>query len=317
MTAAPHDGRGLLVSPIVQESMADMTVIQQVWQFFLSGLTTGGTYALIALGFSLVYNATGVINFAQGEFVMLGGMITAASIAAWHLPLWLAALVGIAITTLVGIMLDRTAIRPARNSSPVVLIIITVGASIFIRGLASIIWGPDERPVPAFSGETPINIFGASITPQSLWVLGATVVTALAMWLIFEYTIIGKAMRACAINAKSAQLCGIELSRMVSWSFALAAGIGAVAGIVLAPITMTQYNVGTMLGLKGFCAAMLGGLGNGIGAIAGGLILGVLEALGAGLISSQYKDAIAFIILIAILLLRPSGILGVSEERKD
>ena len=281
----------------------------QVWQFFLSGLTTGGTYALIALGFSLVYNATGVINFAQGEFVMLGGIITAAAMAAWGLPLWLAALVAVAITTIVGLILDRAAIRPARHSSPVVLIIITVGASIFIRGLASIIWGPDERPLPAFSGDTPIVIFGATITPQSLWVLGATLVTALIMWAVFEYTIVGKAMRACAINPPAAQLCGIELSRMVSWSFALAAAIGAIAGIVLAPVTMAQYNVGTMLGRKGFCAAILGGLGNGLGSIIGGLVLGVLESLGAGLIS-QYKDAIAFIVLIAMLLIRPSGILG-------
>ncbi len=286
-----------------------MTTVQ-VWQFFLSGLTTGGTYALIALGFSLVYNATGVINFAQGEFVMLGGIITAAAMAAWGLPLWLAALVAVAITTIVGLILDRAAIRPARHSSPVVLIIITVGASIFIRGLASIIWGPDERPLPAFSGDTPIVIFGATITPQSLWVLGATLVTALIMWAVFEYTIVGKAMRACAINPPAAQLCGIELSRMVSWSFALAAAIGAIAGIVLAPVTMAQYNVGTMLGLKGFCAAILGGLGNGLGSIIGGLVLGVLESLGAGLISSQYKDAIAFIVLIAMLLIRPSGILG-------
>ena len=294
-----------------------MTLLEQVWQFILSGMTTGGTYALIALGFSLVYNATGVINFAQGEFVMLGGMVTAASMTAWGLPLWLAALVGIAVTTVVGVILDRAAIRPARNASIVVLIIITVGASIFLRGLASIIWGPDERPVPAFSGNAPIAVLGASITPQSLWVMGATLVTAVAMWVIFEYTVVGKAMRACAINAHAAQLCGIELSRMISWSFALAAAIGAIAGIVLAPITMTQYNVGTMLGLKGFCAAILGGLGNGLGAIVGGLVLGVLEALGAGLVSSQYKDAIAFVVLIAVLLIRPSGILGGDTGGED
>ncbi len=294
-----------------------MTLLEQVWQFVLSGMTTGGTYALIALGFSLVYNATGVINFAQGEFVMLGGMVTAASMSAWGLPLWLAALVGIAVTTVVGLILDRAAIRPARNASVVVLIIITVGASIFLRGLASIIWGPDERPVPAFSGSAPIAVLGANITPQSLWVMGATLVTAVAMWVVFEYTVVGKAMRACAINPHAAQLCGIELSRMISWSFALAAAIGAIAGIVLAPITMTQYNVGTMLGLKGFCAAMLGGLGNGLGGIVGGLVLGVLEALGAGLVSSQYKDAIAFVVLIAVLLIRPSGILGGGSGEED
>jgi branched-chain amino acid transport system permease protein len=286
-----------------------MTAVQ-VWQFFLSGLTTGGTYALIALGFSLVYNATGVINFAQGEFVMLGGMITAAAMSAWNLPLWLAALIAVAITTLVGLILDRAAIRPARNASVVVLIIITVGASIFIKGLASIIWGPDERPLPPFTGQSPIDLFGATITPQSLWVLGATLVCAVAMWIMFEYTTVGKAMRACAINPHAARLCGIELSRMISWSFGLAAAIGAVAGIVLAPITMAQYNVGMMLGLKGFCAAILGGLGNALGGILGGLILGVLEALGAGLISSQYKDAMAFIVLIAVLLIKPSGLLG-------
>jgi len=293
-----------------------MTWEQQVLQYLLSGITTGSTYALIALGFSLVYNATGVINFAQGEFVMLGGMITAVLLKASGLPLPLAAAIAIVATTLVGLALDRAAIRPARNASIVTLIIITVGASILMRGLAGIIWGPDERPVPAFSGEQPISIGGAFITPQSLWVLGATLVVAVGMWLVFEYTVIGKAMRACAINPVAARLCGIDLSRMVSWSFALAAASGAIAGIVLAPITMTQYNVGTMLGLKGFCAAMLGGLGNGLGAIAGGFLLGVLEALGAGW-RSQYKDAIAFVVLLAVLVLKPTGLLGGSEGQSE
>ncbi|MCD6360890.1 MAG: branched-chain amino acid ABC transporter permease, partial [Armatimonadetes bacterium] len=191
--------------------------LDQIWQFVLSGIITGGTYALIALGFSLVYNATGVINFAQGEFVMLGGMITAASMSAWGLPLWLAVLLALAITTLVGILLDRAAIRPARNASIVVLIIITVGASIFIRGVANIIWGPDERPVPAFSGEAPIALWGATITPQGLWVLGATLIIAVSMWLVFEFTVIGKAMRACAMNPAAARLCGVDINRMVSW----------------------------------------------------------------------------------------------------
>lgn len=290
-----------------------MTLEQKLLQYLLSGLTTGGTYALIALGFSLVFNATGVINFAQGEFVMLGGMITAVYVKAWGLPLPVAAAMAIAVTTLVGLALDRGAIRPARNASVVTLIIITVGASIFMRGLAGIIWGADQRPLPAFSGEQPINVGGAFITPQSLWVLGATLVVAVGMWLAFEYTVMGKAMRACAINPTAARLCGINPGSMVSWSFALAAGFGAIAGIVLAPLTMTQYNVGTMLGLKGFCAAMLGGLGNALGGIAGGLLLGVLESLGAGLISSSYKDAFAFIVLLVVLLLRPSGLLGGRE----
>ncbi len=287
---------------------------QQVLQYLLAGVTTGGTYALIALGFSLVYNATGVINFAQGEFVMLGGMVTAVALKAWGLPLALAAGFAIVITTLVGLLFERVAIRPARNASIVTLIIITVGASIFLRGTAGIIWGPDERPVPAFSGEQALMVGGAYISPQGLWVLGATLVVAVGTWLAFQHTVLGKAMRACAINPDAAQLCGIDLRRMVSWSFGLAAASGAVAGIVLAPMTMTQYNVGTMLGLKGFCAAMLGGLGNGLGAIAGGFLLGVLEALGAGLISSSYKDAIAFVVLLVVLVLKPSGLLGGSER---
>ncbi len=282
----------------------------QIWQLVVSGITTGGTYALIALGFSLVYNATGVINFAQGEFVMLGGMITATAMKGWGLPLWGAILLALAVTTCVGLLLDRLAIRPARNATVVTLIIITVGASIFIRGVARIVWGPDEHPVPAFSGETPLYLWGAMVTPQALWVLGATFAVAIIMWAVFEFTVIGKAMRACALNRQAARLCGIDISRMVSWSFSLAAFAGAVAGIMLAPLTMTQYNVGTMLGLKGFCAAMLGGLGNALGAIAGGFVLGVLEAVGAGLISSSYKDAIAFVILLVVLLLRPTGLLG-------
>lgn len=279
------------------------------WNVLVTGVLLGGVYSLVSIGLNLIFGVIRIVNFAQGEFVMLGGMITAVTMGAWGLPLWLAALIAIAITTLVGLILDRAAIRPARNASIVVLIIITVGASIFIKGLASIIWGPNERPLPAFTGEAPIDVFGATITPQSLWVMGATLVCAVAMWVIFEYTTVGKAMRACAINPHAAQLCGIRLSRMVSWSFGLAAAIGAIAGIVLAPITMTQYDVGMMLGLKGFCAAILGGLGNALGGILGGLILGVLEGLGGGFYS-QYKDAIAFIVLIVVLLVRPSGLLG-------
>lgn len=282
-------------------------------QYLVSGITLGSIYGMIALGFTLIYNATGVVNFAQGEFVTVGALTAISCSDALGLPMPVAVLAAAALVTLLGAALERVAIRPARRASVITLIIITIGASILLRGTAMAVWGPDAQPMRHFSGETPIFVGGASVLPQHLWIMGLVLSTMVALWLLGERTQVGKAMRACAMDREAAQLVGIPASRMVMLSFALSGLLGGLAGAIVAPIAMGQYNMGIMLGLKGFCGAILGGMGNPMGAVLGGLILGVLESLGAGISPigwSGFKDAIAFSVLLIMLLAKPTGLLG-------
>ena len=288
----------------------------QILQYTLSGLSTGAIYALIGIGFSIIYNATGIINFAQGEFVMLGGLLTLSCLELLQLPLWVAIPCAVAVSTVVGMLFERLAIRPLRQPTPINLVIITIGGSILIRGLAMLVWGKDTHTIPPFSGDSPIAIGGATILPQHLWILVITLLIIIFNKAYFYHTISGKAMRACSYNRRAAGLVGIDVKRMVLFSFIISSAMGAVAGIIVAPLTMTAYDVGIMLGLKGFCAAIIGGMSSGLSTVIGGLILGVLESLGAGLISSGYKDAIAFIILLLILFIRPQGIFGKADSER-
>ncbi len=281
----------------------------QLLQVLFAGLTAGAIYALVALGFSIIYNSSQVINFAQGEFVMIGGMATV-SFLHLGLPLPLAALAAVAATTLVALALDKLAVERARGASVVTLIIITIGASILLRGLASLVWDKNIHALPAFSGDKPIAVGGATLLPQSLWVLGVSLAILAALWWFFNRTLYGKAMLATSHNRLAAQLAGISVRRVLLVSFGLSGALGALAGILVAPITFTAWDVGVMLGLKGFAAAILGGLGSGPGAVLGGLLLGLAEALAAGYVSSAYKDVIAFVIILAVLVLMPGGLLG-------
>jgi branched-chain amino acid transport system permease protein len=284
-------------------------------QFLFSGITVGAIYALVGLGFSIIYNASQVINFAQGEFVMIGGMATV-FIMAGGLPMPLAMLAAVVIATVIGMALHRFAIAPSRGASVVTLIIITIGASIFLRGAAQVVWDRNFHSMPPFSGNQPIAIAGATLQPQSLWVLGTTVVIVLGLRLFFNRTLIGKAMLATSYNPLAARLVGINAERMVLLAFALAASLGAAAGILITPISLTYSTVGVMLGLKGFSAAIVGGLGNPMGAIAGGLVVGTAEAMTAGYISSDYKDAVAFVIILLVLFFMPRGLFGRRETER-
>ncbi|WP_067222370.1 branched-chain amino acid ABC transporter permease [Stappia indica] len=287
----------------------------ELLQFCVSGLTVGAVYALVALGFTIIYNASDVVNFAQGEFVMIGGMTTVFATAA-GVPLPLAVIGAILVAMMVGLLLHRLAIEPARGASPVTLIIITIGASIFLRGLAQVVFDKQFHSLPAFSGDTPIRFGGAAILPQSFWVLGGAAVIVVLLWAFFNRTLIGKAVLATAANRLAARLVGINTSFVMGLSFVMSAAIGAIAGILVTPITLTSYDVGMLLALKGFAAAMLGGMGNPLGAVVGGLAVGLLEALGAGYISSTYKDAIAFIVILVVLFALPGGLFGkASVER--
>jgi branched-chain amino acid transport system permease protein len=299
-------GRGLTTSG----SDTVISFHEQLLQYVVTGVTTGAIYALLAVGFVVIYNVTGVINFAQGESAMLGAllMVQFSSRLAWPLPV--AFLLTLILVTAIGALLYGLAIRPARGASPASLIIITIGASIALRGAALMIWGTNSYLLPAFTPSPPLRLGSAVLRSQSLWVMGTTLVAVTGLYFFFQRTMAGKAMRACAVNRLAAQLMGISQVQMGALAFGLGAALGAVAGTVIAPITYATYDMGTMLGLKGFVAAIIGGLTNPWGAVAGGLLLGVLEAVGAGVISSGAKDAIAFAVLVAILLFRPSGLMG-------
>jgi branched-chain amino acid transport system permease protein len=284
-------------------------MVSEFLQFLFSGITVGATYALAALGFTLIYNASNVINFAQGEFIMLGGML-AVFFTQSGLPLPVALVLAIFVPALVGVLLEKLAIEPVKGAETVTLIIITIGASLVIRGLVQVSLGKGTHSLPAFSGDTPIVILGATLMPQSLWVLGVTAIVVVALWYFFNRTLHGKAMLATSFNRLAAELVGINTNWVLFMSFAMSAALGALGGILVTPITLTSYDVGIMLGLKGFVAAVVGGLGNGLGAVLGGLLVGILEAMGAGYISSAYKDAIPFVLILLILFFKPRGLFG-------
>ncbi len=287
----------------------------ELLQFLLSGVTVGAIYALVALGFTLIYNASEVVNFAQGEFVMIGGMTTAILYEAGT-PLWLAAPAAILAAVAVGIALNKLAVEPARGAPVIALIIITIGASIFLSGTAEVVFDKQFHRIPAFSGDEPIAIGGATIVPQSLWVLaGATAVFA-ALYLFFTRTLMGRAVLATANNRLAARLVGINTGFVMTFSFALSAAIGALAGVLVTPITFTSYDVGVGLALKGFAGAMLGGMGSPPGALVGGLAIGLLEALTAGYVSSDYKDAAAFVVILAVLFFMPQGLFGAKQVER-
>ncbi|MBC8430777.1 MAG: branched-chain amino acid ABC transporter permease [Desulfobacterales bacterium] len=290
--------------------METITPAGQLFQYLITGITVGSIYAMVAVGFNIIYNVTEIINFAQGEFVMLGGLTMISLHVGLGLPLIAAFPATIIIVTLVGMLLDRLAISPIRRPTVLSLIIATIAASILLKGAAMFIWGKDPYDLPAFSGRNPINFLGAVIQPQYFWVIGFLIITVIVLTLFFEKTILGKAMSACADNPDAASLVGINVKQMILLSFALSAAIGAVAGIVVTPISLMEYDRGAMLAVKGFGAAVLGGLGSFPGAVIGGLILGAIESLGAGLISSGYKDAFALIVLMFVLFYKPSGIFG-------
>lgn len=279
-------------------------------QYLLSGITKGSIYAVVAIGFNLIYSATGVINFAQGEFVMLGGMV--AVTLAHYVPLPVAVAGAVVIVALVGCLLELTLFRRLQRHSVLRLIIITIGLSIVIQEAALHIWDEKVRSLPYFTGNeiSSVRFLGAAISPQVLWVLGTVVLVVLALHCFLRYTLQGRAMRACSSNPEAAMLAGINIRNVRTLSFGLSAALGALAGCVISPITMTHYEMGGSLAIKGFAAAILGGLGNPIAAVAGGLLVGVLEAASVSCLPAVYNDVAAFAVLLLVLFVRPQGLFG-------
>ncbi|KKL54430.1 hypothetical protein LCGC14_2265490 [marine sediment metagenome] len=283
------------------------------FQYIVAGVTYGIMYAIVAIGFNIIYNTTGIINFAQGEFLMIGAM-TAISLNP-YLPLPLAIAASVAITMIVGALIEVVFIRWLVGPSVLRMIIITIGISILVREVSLHIWGESVRSLPYFTGNevSSLNLGGVRFSPQVLWVIGICSVIVAVLTVFFKYTSVGRQMRACASNRDAARLCGISAKNMVTFSFALSAGIGALAGSSISPIAYTAYNSGTPLAIKGFTVAILGGLGNSMAAVAAGLLLGILESLSIWVLPAAYKDAVAISILLVILFVRPSGLFGSRE----
>ncbi len=279
-------------------------------QYLLSGITKGSIYAVVAIGFNLIYSATGIINFAQGEFLMLGGMV--AVTLAVYVPLPVAVTGAVAIVALVGCLLELTFFRRLRRHSVLHLVIITMGLSIVIQEAALHIWDEKVRSLPYFTGNevSSIRFLGAAISPQVLWVLGTVGLVVMGLHFFLRYTLQGRAMRACSSNPEAAMLAGINIPNMRTLSFGLSAALGALAGCVISPMTMTHYEMGAPLAIKGFAAAILGGLGNPMAAVAGGLLVGLLEAASVSRLPAVYNDVAAFAILLLVIFVRPQGLFG-------
>ena len=269
----------------------------------------------MALGFTIVFAATGAINFAQGEFFMLGGML-GAFFAGLGLPLPLAAIAAIAATAAIGAIFELLAVRPIKDGDPLRIIMVTIGGAVLMRQMALHLLGPDERALDPFTRGASLKGFGAAVELQTIWIWVLTLIAVVALALLYRKTMFGRAMRATAIRRDAARLVGISTDRMVTASFALAAGLGALAGLAVAPLTQTSFHVGAGMGVKGFAAAILGGLGNPVAAVGGGLILGILESLTAGYIDSTYRDAVALVVLLVVLFVRPQGLFGGSGRVK-
>lgn len=288
-------------------------------QFLFSGLTTGAVYALVGLGFNIIYNATSIINLAQGEFIVIGGLLMWFFTASVKLPFLLAVAATIIVAAATGLVMQRLAIKPLKSKDLLLMIMITVAVSIVLRGLLMFKFGKDPYVYPPFTEGEPLSIAGAVIQQQTLWVIGVTSVCIVSIFLFFNKTMIGMAMRACAVNPTAARLVGIDVDKMIMLSFVLSAVVGAIGGICITPISLVEYDKGPMLAVKGFCAAMIGGLGRGRGAVIGGFTLGILESMTAGYIHSGFKDAVALVIMLLILFFKPAGILGsktVMSQRK-
>jgi branched-chain amino acid transport system permease protein len=287
-----------------------MDILAPLPQLLASGITFGAIYALVGLGFVTIARASQIINFAQGEFVMLGGMLTFFLLKEIHLPYPLAALLTIPMVILVGFLLHLLVIYPLRKASLPILLMATLGASLFLSSTSALLFGALPKALPPFTDMGPFEIGAISISSQNLWVIVATFLVLLFLYLLAHRTLLGKAMEASSTDPLGADLSGISRNLMIFLSFGVSAGIGSIAGLFITPIFYVSYHSGTLIGLKGFIAAVLGGWGKHSGAILGGFALGVVESLSVTFIPSGYKDAVAFIVLLLILYIRPKGILG-------
>ncbi len=291
-------------------------------QQIINGLTLGVIYALIAVGYTMVYGVIQLINFAHGEIYMLGAFFSTFYITTLGAPFYLAIIMAMVTCSIIGVIIEIVAYRPLRKAHRLAALITAIGMSIFLQNLALIIWGSRPRPftqeaVPAYLKETAITFGEVSLSWLHLFIFAVTLSMMIGLYLIINRTKTGTAMRALAQNRVCAQLMGINVNRVIAFTFALGSAMGAVAGVLVAVYYNAMYpTMGYVAGVKAFAAAVLGGIGSVPGAMVGGLVLGVAEALGAGYVSSLYRDGVAYAVLIAVIIFRPSGILGKSMIEK-
>lgn len=291
-------------------------------QQLFNGLTLGLIYALIAVGYTMVYGVIELINFAHGEIYMLGAFLCITFIQALGIPLFPAIALSMACCAAIGVLIDRIAYKPLRKAPRLAALITAIGVSIFLQNIAMIIWGSRPVPfvrsaVPQIFGETVFTLGSVNVSGLQIFIYAATTAMMVGLTLIINKTKVGTAMRALAQNPVSAALMGINVNRVISFTFALGSGLGAVAGILVGMYyNSISATMGYNAGVKAFAAAVLGGIGSVPGAMLGGVVLGVAETLGAGYISSQYRDGLGYAVMIAVILLRPSGLLGKSVAQK-
>lgn len=284
-------------------------------QILVSGLGIGCVYGLIGIGFCVIYNASGIVNFAQGAFVMLGGMTTYVLLQEYGVPMILAAAIAVVFVALVGVAVERLVVRPLwdRNATMFVMILATLAAQIVIERATLILVGDQPKTLPVFTDLPPIRIAGVAINFQFLWIVAASLVIVALLAVFFQATRTGKAMRACAINREAAALQGIPVSRMLAFAFALSAGLGAIAGILITPTQYTAFDVGVPFAISGFIAAIIGGFGRPFGAFLGGLTLGLVQAVAILALGAGLKNVAALSVLLLFLFIRPTGILGAAK----
>lgn len=281
-------------------------------QLAFAGLSVGGVYALVAVGFVAIFTVSEVINLAQGEFAALAGLVAISAVAS-GLPLVAAVALAVATVAVVAVLMERLTIAPVKRMTTLTSIILTLGVSTALKALMLLLWGPESRGLSPFPG-SDFTVGGVSIRAQELWILGITAVVAVALVWFYEHTMFGKALKACAEQPTAARLVGISLARASMVSFLVAGVTGAIAGVAASPVYFSGWESGLAMGLKGFVAATLGGLVSIRGALLGGLLLGVLESLVAGYVDTGLRDAVAFVVLILVLVVRPGGVFGRHAE---
>ena len=286
-----------------------------LFQFVLNGLTNGSLYALMAVGVTMVYKSLGMLNFSHGDIMMIGTFIVLTLIKA-GIPLLASIFIGVIATAAIGFLLERLILRRVEFSSFTNLLIATVGVSYILRNGAMVIFGTNPQRFPSLFSQVPITIAGFKVSPQSIGIILVSLALIVALHLFFTKVKVGKCMELASSNAQSAAMMGINVSHMRFLTFGISAGLACIAGALIAPLTYARPDMSATIGLKAFAAAILGGIGNLWGALLGGIILGVVEALGAGYISSAYRDAFSFIVLFLVLFIKPTGLLNRKIENK-
>jgi branched-chain amino acid transport system permease protein len=285
------------------------------WQLLVSGMATGCVYALIALGLVLIYKATERVNFAQGEMAMVSAFLGYTLYNNLHLPPIAAALGAVLLSVPMGWLIERLCVRPALRQPPFNVFIITLGLSIVLKSVAGFAWSHDEFPAPSLFSTQAIRLGSAVVTPQNLGTIGVALAIMAALFVFFRYTRMGVAMRAVCERPRTAQLMGVDVGRIFSFTWMLSTAVTALGGVLIAPTLNLSTHMGAVV-IPGFAAAILGGWGSIPGAIAGGVLLGVLENLAGGYLYSEIKNMVPFLAVLGILVLRPQGLLGEKEVRK-